>query len=68
MTTRKQVLTVNAHAKHYLIVRRNCAAWEPSFCVVVEGSGSSADAVSHFFNQDTAEEYVEFKNRKKGVA
>ena len=64
---RTQVLTVlsNPHAKHYIVVKRNVAPYEPGFVVVQEGSGSAANAIAHFFDQIDAIEYCEFRNKKK---
>jgi len=64
---RTQVLTVNSngHAKHYIVVKRNVTPYEPGFVVVQEGSGSAANAISHFFDQLDAIEYCEFRNKQK---
>lgn len=63
MNKHKQVLSVNKHRKHFLVVNRNGSAWEPCFVVVVEGSGSSADSIAHFFTQSDAIDYCEWRNR-----
>ncbi len=64
MNHRKQVLAVNGHRRHYIVVNRNCMAWEPSFCVVAEGSGASADAVAQFYSQQDANDYCDWRNPK----
>ena len=58
----KAVLTVDKRDKFYGVCRRACANSEPGF--VVYSGAVSGEAVAYFHDQQDAEEYARFKNRK----
>lgn len=51
--------------KRYAVTRRACSANEPEWAVYSQGSGSSADVIAHFFTQEGADSYAEWRNRRR---
>lgn len=52
----------NNQATHFIVVSRRCEVYEPSWVVVREGSGQTAQSLAHFFNEFDANEYAKWRN------